>query len=291
MSLLRKLTRVCSPGRVYRPGIDVPRRPGRPGPRSPMISPRSVVALEPPVWRHPPDTSHARLAGFLRRNAQHYVVRLEKRGSFRRFRHVCLGAKIKLRAGGENVSILYRSAENEIDRLPGLAVDLARRGVAVIAAAGNTAAFAAKNATAMIPILFIAGEDPVRLGLVTSLARPAGNLTGVNIFATELTAKRVALLRNLVPTAARVAVLVDPANETIAGPTLREVRSAAHAMDLKIQVLNASNGREIGVAFAALERDRPDALFVSIGPLFSFSARATRHLGGTPHNSHDIRQP
>jgi putative tryptophan/tyrosine transport system substrate-binding protein len=184
---------------------------------------------------------------------------------------------------GENVSILYRSAENEIDRLPALADDLVRRKVAVIAAAGNTAAFAAKTATAMIPILFIAGEDPVRLGLVTSLARPAGNLTGVNVFATELVPKRLALLRDLVPTVARLAVLVDPASKTISEPTLREVGSAAHAMDLKIQVLNASNGREIGAAFAAFEGERPDALFVSIGPLFTarrvqLATLAVRHM-------------
>jgi putative ABC transport system substrate-binding protein len=184
---------------------------------------------------------------------------------------------------GENVSILYRFAENEIDRLPALADDLVRRRVTVIAAVGNTAAFAAKTATAMIPILFIAGEDPVRLGLVTSLARPAGNLTGVNVFATELVAKRLALLRDLVPTAARLAVLVDPANKTIVEPTLREVGSAAHAMDLKIQVLNASNGREIGAAFAAFEGERPDALFVSIGPLFTarrvqLATLAVRHM-------------
>jgi putative tryptophan/tyrosine transport system substrate-binding protein len=184
---------------------------------------------------------------------------------------------------GENVSILYRSAENEIDRLPALATDLARRGVAVIATVGNTAAFTAKNATAMIPILFIAGEDPVRLGLVTSLARPGGNLTGVNVFATELVAKRLALLRDLVPTAARVAVLVDPANKTIAEPTLQGVESAARAMALQIQVLNASNGREIGAAFATFERERPDALFVSIGPLFTarraqLATLAARHM-------------
>jgi putative tryptophan/tyrosine transport system substrate-binding protein len=184
---------------------------------------------------------------------------------------------------GENVSILHRFAENEIDRLPALAVDLARRRVAVIATAGQPAAFAAKNATATIPVLFVAGEDPVRLGLVTSLARPAGNLTGVNVFATELVAKRLALLRDLVPIAARVAVLVDPANKTIAEPTLREVGSAAHAMALKIRVLNASNGWEIGAAFAALERERPDALFVSTGPLFTarrvqLATLAVRHM-------------
>jgi putative ABC transport system substrate-binding protein len=170
---------------------------------------------------------------------------------------------------GENVSILYRSAENDIDGLPALAVDLARRRVAVIATQGHAAAFAAKNATAMIPILFTVAEDPVRLGLVASLARPGGNQTGVNIFATELVAKRLALLRELVPAAARVAVLVDPANKTIAEPTVQEVELAARAMALQIQVLNASNGREIGAAFAAFERERPDALFVSIGPLFT----------------------
>jgi putative tryptophan/tyrosine transport system substrate-binding protein len=184
---------------------------------------------------------------------------------------------------GENVSISYRSAENEIDRLPALAVDLARRRVAVIATVGQPAAFAAKNATATIPVLFVATEDPVRLGLVTSLARPGGNLTGVNIFATELVAKRLALLRELVPAAARLAVLVDPANKTITEPTLREVESAARAMGLQIQVLNASNGREIGAAFAAFERERPDALFVSIGALFTarrvqLATLAVRHM-------------
>jgi putative ABC transport system substrate-binding protein len=184
---------------------------------------------------------------------------------------------------GENVSILYRSAENDIDGLPALAVDLARRRVAVIATQGHAAAFAAKNATAMIPILFTVAEDPARLGLVASLARPGGNLTGVNIFATELVAKRLALLRELVPAAARVAVLVDPANKTIAEPTVQEVESAARAMALQIQVLNASNGREIGAAFAAFERERPDALFVSIGPLFTarrvqLATLAVRHM-------------
>src|SRR5215467_8385743 len=121
----------------------------------------------------------------------------------------------------------------------------------------------------MIAILFIATENPVRLGLVANLAQPGGNLTGVNIFATELVAKRLALLRELVPAAARVAVLVDPANKTITEPTLQGVESAARAMALQIQVLNASNGREIGEAFATIERERPDALFVSIGVLFT----------------------
>jgi putative ABC transport system substrate-binding protein len=184
---------------------------------------------------------------------------------------------------GDNVSILYRSAENEMDRLPALAIDLARRGVAVIVCVGHQAAFAAKNATATIPVLFVAVEDPVKVGLVDSLARPSGNLTGVNILATELVAKRLALLRELLPAAARVAVLVDPTNKTIAEPTLQGVESAARAMALQIQVLNASNGREIGAAFAAIERDRPDALFVSIGTLFTsrrvqLATLATRYM-------------
>jgi putative ABC transport system substrate-binding protein len=184
---------------------------------------------------------------------------------------------------GENVSILYRSADNEMDRLPALAIDLAHRGVAVIVCAGDPAAFAAKNATATIPVLISVADDPVKLGLVASLARPSGNLTGVNILANELVAKRLALLRELLPAAARVAVLVDPTSKTIAEATLQGVESAARAMALQIQVLNASNGREIGEAFAAIERERPDALFVSIG--LSFTARrvqlatlAARHM-------------
>src|SRR6516165_10583363 len=198
-----------------------------------------------------------------------------------------------LRAGfvdGDNVSILYRSAENEADRLPALAIDLARRGVAAIVAVDDQAAFAAKNATATIPVLFVAADDPVKLGLVPSLARPGGNLTGVNILATELVAKRLALLRELLPAAARVAVLVDPTNKTITEPTLQGVESAARAMALQIQVLNASNGREIGEAFAAFERDRPDALFVSIGALFTsrrvqLATLATRYM--VPMTSHN----
>jgi putative ABC transport system substrate-binding protein len=185
---------------------------------------------------------------------------------------------------GDSVSILYRSADNEIDRLPALAIDLARRAVALIVTVGNAAALAAKNATATIPVLFVAAaDDPVKLGLVPSLARPGGNLTGVNLLATELVAKRLALLRELLPAAARVAVLVDPTNKTITEPTLQGVESAARAMALQIQVLNARNGREIGEAFAAIERERPDALFVSIGTFFTarrvqLATLATRYM-------------
>jgi ABC-type uncharacterized transport system substrate-binding protein len=184
---------------------------------------------------------------------------------------------------GENVSILYRSAENQMDRLPALADDLARRRVAVIVAIGQSSTFAMKAATTTIPIVFVAGEDPARLGLVASLARPGGNLTGINIFAAELVAKRLQLLREMVPTAARVAVLVDPASTTITEATLREVEPAARAMGLQVQVLHASNGREIGAAFATFVRERPDALLVSIGPLFTarrvqLATLAARHM-------------
>jgi len=183
---------------------------------------------------------------------------------------------------GQNVAIEYRFAENQIDRLPALAADLVRRRVTVIATHA-TGAFAAKAATATIPIAFVIAEDPVRLGLVASLARPGGNLTGVNILATEVVAKRLALLRELIPAAARVAVLVDPANKEITEATLREVEPAARAMGLQIHVLNASNGREVGAAFAAFERERPDALFVSIGTLFTarrvqLATLAVRHM-------------
>jgi putative tryptophan/tyrosine transport system substrate-binding protein len=184
---------------------------------------------------------------------------------------------------GENVSILYRSAENQMDRLPALADDLARRRVAVIAAIGQSSTFAVKAATATISIVFVAGEDPVKLGLVASLARPGGNLTGINIFAAELVAKRLQLLREMVPAAARVSVLVDPASTTITEATLRGVEPAARAMGLQIQVLHASSSREINAAFATFLRERPDALFVSIGPLFTarrvqLATLAARHM-------------
>jgi putative ABC transport system substrate-binding protein len=141
---------------------------------------------------------------------------------------------------GESVAIDYRWAE-QIDRLPELAADLVRRKVAVIAAAaGFRTAMAAKGATTTIPIVFSVSEDPVRLGLVASLARPGGNLTGINIFGGELTAKRLELLREMVPGAARIAVLVNPANATTTETTLRDVASAARVMGLQIQVLNAT---------------------------------------------------
>jgi putative ABC transport system substrate-binding protein len=184
---------------------------------------------------------------------------------------------------GENVEIEYRWAEGQVDRLPTLAAELVRRQVSVIAAFSAPAALAAKAATPSIPIVFIVPEDPVRLGLVASLARPGGNLTGFNIFNEELAAKRLELLRELVPGATRVAVLVDPTNALASESTLKDVEAAARSMGLQIQVLEASTSREINVAFAAFVRERPDALYVGGGPFFStrriqLAILAARHL-------------
>jgi putative tryptophan/tyrosine transport system substrate-binding protein len=168
----------------------------------------------------------------------------------------------------ENVAIEYRWAENQMDRLPELAAELVRRPVAVIAAPNTSSALAAKAATTTIPIIFIVGEDPVGLGLVASLARPGSNLTGINFFGVEVTAKRLELLRAMVPGAARVALLVNPTSPT-AETTLRDVESAGRAMGLQIQVLNASTSREIDTAFATFVRERPDAVFVSADPFLN----------------------
>jgi len=171
---------------------------------------------------------------------------------------------------GENLAIAYRWAENQFDRLPELAADLVRRKVVVIAATGGPpSTLAAMAATTTIPIVFTAAEDPVRLGLVASLARPGGDVTGVNLVSAELAAKRLELLRELVPAATRVVVLVNPANATNTETTLRDVEPAARSMGLQIQVLNASTSREIDAAFATIARERPDALFVGIDSFFT----------------------
>jgi putative tryptophan/tyrosine transport system substrate-binding protein len=142
---------------------------------------------------------------------------------------------------GQNVTVEYHWLEGQYDRLPALVADLVRRRVAVIATPVSTqAALAAKAATATIPIVFGVGEDPVRLGLVASLARPGGNVTGINFFTNEVPAKALRLLHDLVPKAVRIAVLVNPANALVAEPTLREVRKAAPAIGLQIQILNAT---------------------------------------------------
>jgi len=173
-------------------------------------------------------------------------------------------------AEGENIAIEYRWANNQLDRLPALVTDLVHRRVAVIASPGGPdATLAAKATTETLPIVFLVGEDPVGLGLVTSLAQPGGNITGVNLFTGELTAKRLELLRMLVPGAARVAVLVNPATATITERTLRDLEPAARAMGLHIRILNASTGQEISAAFATFERERPDAVLVGLDPFFA----------------------
>jgi putative ABC transport system substrate-binding protein len=168
----------------------------------------------------------------------------------------------------ENVAIEYGWGDGQTDRLPTLAADLVRRRAAVIVAPGGApGALAARTATRTIPIVFLVGEDPVGLGLVGSLARPGGNMTGVNFFTVELASKRLEVLRELVPAVSRVAVLVDP-NAGNTEATAREVQTAARSMGLQTQVLNTSTGREIDMAFASFMRERPDALFVGSGPFF-----------------------
>jgi putative tryptophan/tyrosine transport system substrate-binding protein len=185
---------------------------------------------------------------------------------------------------GQNVTIEFRWAENQSERLAELAADLVRRRVAVIVTSGGPAsAFAAKAATATIPIVFVVNEDPVRLGLVASLARPGGNLTGFNIFFSEVVAKRLGLLRELVPTATRIAVLVNPANTTITETTVRDVEAAARAMGLQLQFFKASTAREIDTAFATFARERPDALFVAGDPYFA--ARRVQFANLAAHHS------
>src|SRR5262245_41179558 len=193
----------------------------------------------------------------------------------------------------ENVRLLYQSAENQFDRLPGLAAELVRQQVDVIAAAGGSpSALAAKEATRTIPIVFTVSEDPVRLGLVASLARPGGNITGINIFSGELVAKRLDLLRELVPSASRIAVLVNPANVANTATTLKDVEVAARAMGLDIHVFKAATAREIDAVFASVTTDKLDALFVG-NDAFLNSRRmqlamlAVRHATPTIHASRD----
>jgi putative ABC transport system substrate-binding protein len=192
-------------------------------------------------------------------------------GLTERLRGLRQGLKETGHVEGENVTIEFRWAENQLDRLPELAADLVRRQSAVIiASGGRDATLAAKAATTTIPIVFLTGEDPVRLGLVASLARPGGNLTGINFFNTELATKRLELLRELVPGAKRVAVLVNPIDTTNTDSTLRAIEPAARAIGLQIQVLNASTSREIDAAFATIGGDRPDAVFVGQTAFLNF---------------------
>jgi len=194
---------------------------------------------------------------------------------------------------GQNVTVEYYWLDGQYDRLPSLMADLVRRRVAVIASPGsNPAALAAKAATTTIPIVFGVGEDPVKLGLVASLARPGGNATGINFFVAEVLAKRLGLLHQLVPKAVRIAVLVNPANASTAEATLRDIPEAARTIGLQIQVLNASTSREIEAAFATLARDRAEALYVAADGFFTsrrvqFATLAMRYAVPMAHSARE----
>lgn len=193
---------------------------------------------------------------------------------------------------GENVAIDYRWAEGQVNRLPALATELVRRQVSVIAATNNSSALAAKAATKTIPIIFTVSGDPVSLGLVASLSRPGGNATGINFFSGELTAKRLELLRELMPASERVAVLVNRANPATFESTLRDLAPATRAIGLRLLVLSASTKPEIDAAFASLVRERIDALFVGSDAFLSsrrvqIVALATLHKIPTAYSSRD----
>ena len=192
---------------------------------------------------------------------------------------------------GQNVSIEYHWLEGQYDRGRGSVAEWVRRRVAVIAVPGNTAtALAAKAATSTIPIVFGVGDDPVRLGLVASLARPGGNLTGMNFFTNEPVPKRLGLLHELVPKASRVAVLVNPRNSVVAETTLRDAQEAARLIELPIDILEASTSREIEEAFATIVRERIEALFIGADGYFAsrrvqLLTLATRHGIATSYSN------
>jgi putative tryptophan/tyrosine transport system substrate-binding protein len=194
---------------------------------------------------------------------------------------------------GQNVTVEHHWLDGRYDRLPSLMADFVRRRVAVIATPGATpAALAGKAATPTIPIVFGVGEDPVKIGLVASLAKPGGNATGINFFLAEVVAKRLGLLHEMVPKAVRIAVLVNPANTSTAEATLRDIPEAARALGLQVQMLNASTSREIETAFATLVRDRANALFVApdgflVSRRVQFATLAARH--GIP-SAHATRE-
>ena len=170
---------------------------------------------------------------------------------------------------GQNVTVEYHWLDGRYDSMPSLIADFVRRRVAVIATGNTATTLAAKAASPPIPIVFQVGEDPVKLGLVASLARPGGNATGINFFTNEIVAKRLGLLHEMVPKATRIAVLINPANAPVTETMLRDIPEAAHALGLQIQVLKASTSREINEAFATLVRDSADALFEAPDAFFS----------------------
>jgi putative ABC transport system substrate-binding protein len=170
---------------------------------------------------------------------------------------------------GRNVTIEYRWADGQNDRLPALAADLVRRQVNVIAAPGSTpAALAAKAATATIPIIFQVGTDPVAAGLVASLARPAGNVTGVTNINTELVPKRLELLRELIPTAKLIALLVNPTSPFITESISKDLQSATRALGLELHILNASTEHDFDTVFATLAQLRADVLVIAPDAMF-----------------------
>ena len=169
---------------------------------------------------------------------------------------------------GENLTIEYRWADNQAERLPAMAAELVRRRVSlIVATGGGQAPLAAKAATTALPIVFNTADDPVNLGLVASLAQPGGNVTGVSILSTELTAKRLELLHALAPNAIRIAVFINP-GEPASDVALRELEAAGVAIGLQTRILRTSTGREIDAAFASFVHERPDALFFAGSALF-----------------------
>jgi putative ABC transport system substrate-binding protein len=194
---------------------------------------------------------------------------------------------------GQNVVVEYHWLGGQLDGLPSLMADLVHRRVAVIATGGDPPTLAAKAATATIPIAFGIAGDPVGHGLIASLARPGGNATGINFLATEIVAKRLGLLRELVPKAARVVVLVNPSNVPSTESTLRGIPEAARAIGVQIQVVNASTRGEIEAAFATIARERADALFVAPDGFFyshrvRFAMLATHYRIPAAYGSREV---
>ncbi|MGA8470669.1 MAG: ABC transporter substrate-binding protein, partial [Pseudolabrys sp.] len=184
---------------------------------------------------------------------------------------------------GENIIVTYGWAEGRFERLPAMIAELISRKVAVIVPVGTPPTLAAVAATKTIPIAFVIGDDPVRLGIVASLSRPGGNATGINLVSVELAAKRLELLRELLPETARVAVLINPADAATAESTLKDVEPAARAIGLRVQILNVSTAADIDAAFATIARERPDAIFVASDPFFTsrrvqLANLASRHV-------------
>jgi len=213
---------------------------------------------------------------------QHMIGLLESRssdGMANRLAGFCQGLTEVGFVDAENVRVVCRWADNRADRLPEMAADLVRQQPDVIFASGGPLpALAAKAATKTIPIVFLVGQDPTNLGLVSSLARPSGNLTGLNLFANGLEAKRLQLLHQLVPRAARIAVLTNPADTAYTEITLQEVGAAARALGLQLKNFAATTVREIDEAFSAMGQEPPDALFVAAAPFLNARRVQLIHL-------------